>query len=475
MRSSRAPALAVLAAVFALRAAPAGAVDLQLSVPEPLRVAWEEILSRHPLPAEARIVENRGRNGTPVAQDFLGRAALHARQVGRGAVAILRARGRAGRRFHRGSAGPAPGIDQPPPGGAASRRLVPGDAGYPLVQKIALVLAGADQVLDAWFDEVAASTARGPQDRVDWIGAVGDIMPGRGVDRLLARPGGMEEVLGDTLPVLQSSDLLLGNLEAAATRRGTPAVKSFTFRFDPATLARFAEAGFTWLSLTNNHSFDYGEAGFLDTLDALEKEGIGTSGAGRSEQEAQAALELAAGETTVRILSFGFYPVDRKGFDGGARPGRRAAEPGILWLEDSSIAAAARQFGPSSFDIAVVHGGEEWSRAPPARLRALCLRLLEAGADLVLGSHPHVLQPLEVVDGRLVAWSLGNFLFPGMEGTPGGEDSLILRIGIYRGAVRYVQIIPVRLKGTSVRLATPPRVSKTDDLGVTFTDKGDTR
>ena len=207
----------------------------------------------------------------------------------------------------------------------------------------------------------------------------------------------------------------------------------------------------------------------------MRRQGIGTSGAGRNGEEAQAALELAAGGTTARILSFGFYPVDRKGFDGRRTARAEGSRPGILWLEDSSIAAAAQQFGPSSFDIAVVHGGEEWSRAPTARLRALCLRLLEAGADLVIGSHPHVLQPLEVVEGRLVAWSLGNFLFPGMEGTPGGEDAAILRVGVYQGAVRYVQSIPVRLKGTGVRLAAPPRVSQTDNPGVTLADKGETR
>ncbi len=206
--------------------------------------------------------------------------------------------------------------------------LVPGDPGYPLVQRVALVLQGADPALDAWFDEVAEAVGAASMEPVAWIGAVGDIMPARGVDALLARHDGLERVFGDTLPILQGCDLLLGNLEGAATRRGAKAAKSFTFRFDPAALARLAEAGFTWLSLTNNHSFDFGPEGFLDTLDALASAGIGTSGAGRSEQEAQAALDSPAGDTPVRILSFGAYPVDRMGFDGRRTARAATAKPG---------------------------------------------------------------------------------------------------------------------------------------------------
>ena len=71
----------------------------------------------------------------------------------------------------------------------------------------------------------------------------------------------------------------------------------------------------------------------------------------------------------------------------------------------------------------------------------------------MLGAHPHVLEGMEAVGGNLIAYSLGNFLFPGMEGTSGGEDSVILRLGIFEGKIRYVQVIPVRLRGGTVRRA----------------------
>ena len=71
---------------------------------------------------------------------------------------------------------------------------------------------------------------------------------------------------------------------------------------------------------------------------------------------------------------------------------------------------------------------------------------------MVIGAHPHVLQEIEAFNGGLIAYSLGNFLFPGMDGTPGGEDSILLRLGVYNGKVRFVQSIRVHLEGGTVRL-----------------------
>ncbi len=340
--------------------------------------------------------------------------------------------------------------------------LFPDEPGYPLVEEIALGIESSDPDAIAWYQSIAAAPPLGEDRAILWIGAVGDIMPARGVDAALKGDRGLERVFGDTLPVLASCGILLGNLEGAATKRGEKAAKSYTFRFDPAALGKLAEAGFTHLSLANNHSFDFGETGFLDTLEALERSGIAAPGAGRNLADAQSPTVTVAAGTTVRVLSFGAYPVDRMGFDGRRMARATGTRPGILWLDEQSLATAALQFGPDSFDIAMVHGGEEWSREPTAGQRRLYRRLIDAGADLVIGSHPHVLQADEPAAGGLIAYSLGNFLFPGMEGTKGGEDSTILRLGVYRGAIRYVQGYPVRLAGVTVRR----RVAERGSAGV---------
>jgi poly-gamma-glutamate synthesis protein (capsule biosynthesis protein) len=330
--------------------------------------------------------------------------------------------------------------------------LFPDQPGYPLHGEVAVGLRSDDQDLRAWFDSLPPA-APAADNGIFWIGAVGDIMPARGADDALLSPDGVQRVFGDTLPALRSCTLLLGNLESTAASGGARTSKTYTFRFAPAALGALRKAGFSYLSLANNHTFDFGARGFLDTLANLSQWGIGTSGAGGNVLEASRPFIAHLGAVEVRILSFAAYPVDRTGFDG--RKAARAApdRPGTLWLDEEGLAIAARAFSPASFNIALVHGGEEWSALPTAEQRRLYTELVRAGSDLVVGSHPHVLQGMQVFQGGLIAYSLGNFLFPGMDGTDGGEDSVILKLGLYQGKIRYVVSRPVRLQGASVRLA----------------------
>ncbi len=232
--------------------------------------------------------------------------------------------------------------------------------------------------------------------------------------------------------------------------RASRVQKSYNFRFAPDALQGLAQAGFSYLSIANNHSFDFGRQGFVETLQALAAAGIGTSGAGRSRAEAAAPFVFHKKDAEIRVLSFGAYPADPKGFDG--RRDARAAEdaPGMLWLDDEGIAAAAQAFSRSSFNIALVHGGQEWSSVPTPEQKRGYRALVDAGADLVIGSHPHVLQGLEAHGGALIAYSLGNFVFPGMEDT-NGVDSVILKLGVLEGRIVVVQDFPVHLAGTTVR------------------------
>jgi poly-gamma-glutamate synthesis protein (capsule biosynthesis protein) len=105
----------------------------------------------------------------------------------------------------------------------------------------------------------------------------------------------------------------------------------------------------------------------------------------------------------------------------------------------------------------MLHGGEEWSREPSREIRRIVTELALAGADAVFGSHPHVVQGVEWVQGRPVFWSLGNFVFPGMDGTPGGEEGLLVRAGFLEDRMLYVRALPLSLSAEGVRLADPSR------------------
>ncbi|HET6485597.1 MAG TPA: CapA family protein [Spirochaetia bacterium] len=330
----------------------------------------------------------------------------------------------------------------------------PGDPEYPLYDEIDASLAGSSGAAQQWLMKLPVVDAAAPdRDTVDWIGAVGDIMPARGVDStLLSGAGGVERVFGDTLPVLRSFSLLLGNLEATATGSGPRANKSYTFRFDARAVSTLVSSGFSYLSLTNNHTFDFGSSGFLETLAAVQAAGAATSGVGENQAAAAEPFVTKVGDTEVRILSFADYPVDQTGFDGRKVAMATPDRPGMLWLDSTGLEVASRGFRPGALNIAMVHGGQEWSHVPTPEQRAMYRSLVDAGATVVIGSHPHVLEGLESYHGGLIAYSVGNFLFPGMQGTDGGEQSVILRLGVYQGAVRYVEYTPVRLSGITVRL-----------------------
>jgi poly-gamma-glutamate synthesis protein (capsule biosynthesis protein) len=349
----------------------------------------------------------------------------------------------------------------------------PDDPGYPYVSHVvvrldsrATGLAEDDErlaALETWFESLP-DLREAPE--VSWIGAVGDIMVERGVTQLLDRADGLEYVLGDVLPHLQEVDLMLGNLEGAVTTRGTAAAKTFTFRFHPRVLPRLAEAGFDYVSVVNNHSYDYGEVGFRDTIAHLKESPIATSGSGLTPDEAREPFITTVGNTTVgntpvHVLSVGAYPVERSGFDGARATAVTDTRAGVLWADPRNpqaqaftFAAMEDAFGPESLDIVMVHGGAEWATGPSAAQRELYRGFVDRGADLVIGHHSHVTQGMEVYNGALIAYSMGNFIFPGMYLTEYGEESMLLRVGYADAGVRYVELVPVRIDHQTISVDT---------------------
>jgi poly-gamma-glutamate capsule biosynthesis protein CapA/YwtB (metallophosphatase superfamily) len=264
---------------------------------------------------------------------------------------------------------------------------------------------------------------------------------------------GPEAVFGTLVGSIRSADLTLGNLESAATLRTAGADKTFTFRFPPEALDPLAKAGFDCLMVSNNHAFDFGMAGFLDTLDACAARGLGSPGGGRDEGAARAPwLAGIPGRASVRVWACADYPVENSGFDGRKFKAGPLA-PGIAWLDDdfvSGLREAAGTDGAARIDIVMVHGGTEWSRVPGLERVRRYRELVEAGADMVIGSHPHVVQGVEWYEGRPIFYSLGNFVFPSMDGTPGGEDSVMVKAEFVGGIPAYLELVPVKLSGRTV-------------------------
>ena len=289
------------------------------------------------------------------------------------------------------------------------------------------------------------------QKKITWISFVGDIMPGRGVSRLLSAEDGLKKVFNDTLGILQKSDLSIGNLEGAVTNKSKKVEKSYNFKFDPSVLPYLKKAGFNYLYITNNHSFDYDNEGFLDTLLNLKKENIGTSGAGSNITEATAPWQTEINKTKINIFSLADYPPE-KVFLGRKETEAGENKPGILWPSDNFFKELENISQEESIDIVCVHGGYEWSNLPAEKQIELYRKLVEYGADIVIGTHPHVLQPLEVHGAALIAYSIGNFIFPGMDEMKYGEETVILKAGFMGSKLKYLNIYPVKISGRQIQL-----------------------
>lgn len=277
----------------------------------------------------------------------------------------------------------------------------------------------------------------------DWsltVAAVGDIMLSRSVAHAVteADPAGPFRYVRDQLAV---ADLTIGNLECALSERGPPEPKSYTFRGPPLAAEGLARAGFDALGLANNHSLDYGPDALADTRTALTANGIAAPGAGDDAAEAAAPAIVERGGVRIAVLAFSDIAPD-SGSNWAAGPDR----PGLAWAEPDAVAAAVTAARAGADAVVVLfHFGIEGSNTATDTQRYLARMAIDAGALLVLGSHPHVLQEVEEYGGGLIAYSLGNFVFDGFEDVPGGNDSAILNVTLGAGGVREWQLVPVRI------------------------------
>lgn len=279
------------------------------------------------------------------------------------------------------------------------------------------------------------------------------MMLARGVQEiLLTRDDGLERVFGDTLPILRGADLTIGNLEGVVTESDKNQTKTYTFKFKKAVLPVLQKAGFGYLMQTNNHCYDYGEPGFRDTLSALREYGIPSSGAGHNLEEAREFWRTGINGTDISVISCGAFPVERSGFDGVRTATATETRAGILWQGGWILDAVKAEKEDGRFVIVNVHGGEEYHFSPSRKQREFYEALCDSGADIVFGSHPHVLQPSEWHGKSLIVYSMGNFIFNGMEDMPGATDSVVVRVGIVDGRAVYVEQFPAKIEGTGVRL-----------------------
>lgn len=231
------------------------------------------------------------------------------------------------------------------------------------------------------------------------------------------------------------ADLTMVNEEFPFSNRGTRMPdKQYTFRVDPSYVGVFHEMGIDVVSLANNHALDYGKEALLDTFTTLDEAGIPYVGAGETRERAEQTIYIECSGRTVGILSASrVIPVSGWNIE--------YQQPGLFCTYDSTAIVAAIKEARSQCDylMVYVHWGIEHQEYPKEYQRVLGQQYIDAGADLVVGSHPHAPQGIEYYQGKPIVYSLGNFIF-----NPSNKNTYVLKV-LWSGAGEsQLQVIPVK-------------------------------
>jgi poly-gamma-glutamate synthesis protein (capsule biosynthesis protein) len=239
-------------------------------------------------------------------------------------------------------------------------------------------------------------------------------------------------------------DLFMVNLEHPITTAEVKVEKQFNFKLHPRYVETLRLAGIDIVNAANNHIADYGLRGLLETIQHLDSVGIRCVGIGRNLQEARKPVVLK-----IKGVRVGFL-----GYHGGGRFAATRSAPGIAPRSLPIVQSDVEQLRPT-VDYLVVnfHWGTELAESPSSDQVSFARAVVEAGADLVVGHHPHVLQGIERYRGSYIAYSLGNFVFGGKKVST--YATAILRATVSRTNAK-VELVPVTVEQWQPRRATGP-------------------
>lgn len=285
------------------------------------------------------------------------------------------------------------------------------------------------------------------QPRVITVSLVGDILLDRGVESVISDKG-LDYPYQNVKGLLKKSGIVMGNLECTLSKGGTPVLKDryLTFQADPENAAKLRKAGFTVLNLANNHAMDFGSEGLLQTLEALQVNNLSWAGAGHNREESLKPLYIHKEGTIIGFLSFSAFPPEGYFYF--------EDRPNVAHINEMALDACISQ-AKESCDILLVsfHWGREFDFYPNEQQKNWAHRAIDHGADMVIGHHPHVLQGIEQYKGKMIFYSLGNFIFDRQ--IPRETDkTIIVNVKIRNRRIQQTDIIPVAIENSRPRVLT---------------------
>jgi poly-gamma-glutamate capsule biosynthesis protein CapA/YwtB (metallophosphatase superfamily) len=277
---------------------------------------------------------------------------------------------------------------------------------------------------------------------------VGDIMLGRRVGERAAEAGDPAYPLRLLRRRLASADLTVGDLESTLSRAGAPTQGGDSFAADPRVAAALVDAGFDALGLANNHLGDFGPRALTETVRRLRGAGLSTFGAGRSPREAWRPAVVTRNGVRFGFLGFnaiGETPEVARGRPGAVSISMPPRTGPLDRRELDRFLDAVRRLD-RAVDVVVVlpHWGTQYTNRPEPVQHTVATALVAAGADVVVGGHPHWVQGSELVDRRLVVHSLGNFVFD-MDFMTQTQEGLVLELVLWGDEVKAAEVVPYRI------------------------------
>ena len=294
-----------------------------------------------------------------------------------------------------------------------------------------------------WGGSSALAQTVAPLDKPIRLVFAGDTVLDDAPGALIARGG---DPFAEFAAVFAGAEIRIANLECVVATVGSSGDKNFTFRAHPRVLP-VLKTHFDAVALANNHSGDFGRAAFAQMLVLLRHSGLAQMGGGMNLREAHTPWIVERQGLRIAFLSFNeFMP---RSFEADHNA------PGVAWSEDEQVVddiRKARQVHRADLVIPIMHWGWENELVANARQRQLARVMVEAGADAVIGGHPHVTQDIEHIQGKPVIYSVGNFV---MKETDNANQrrGWVLRLDLDKHGVRGFDtlVTQIRMDGVPER------------------------
>lgn len=265
----------------------------------------------------------------------------------------------------------------------------------------------------------------------------GDVMLDRGI-RQQIEANGFQALVKGIEPELNHADYAVVNLECPATDIKAPLHKQFVFRAEPAYLQGLRDAGVTHCIMANNHAYDQGRPGLISTAENLGKANLVPIGYGQTQQDACMPVVIQHGGVKAAIFSSVTLRLESWMY--------LEKEPGMCQATVQQLTEAVavyRKEHPNTFIIVTLHWGIEYQTAPSRTQQTQARDLIHAGADAIIGHHPHVVQTMEHINGKPVFYSLGNLIFDNRH--PLAQEGILIKLALQRNRKPKFTVLPYRI------------------------------